>query len=136
MLNTNLLTKESASRPKRLDLKSFPNEPNGAGGPPTMIANIEHLLQGGGFSCQYDVIQKRHRIFSKDGCDASMNEVMSYAVLHQMQQSLVYPFVLEVAERNPVNPVAAWIKSREWDGVDRLPALYAPSTPKKATPKS
>lgn len=27
--------------------------------------------------------------------------------------------------RHPVNPIADWISSRPWDGVDRLPELYA-----------
>lgn len=95
------------------------------GGPPTTIANIAHLLKMGGYIAQYDVIRKRHQFRTRDGRGISMNEIMSLAVLNGMQQSLVGPFVLDVAERSPINPVANWINSRGWDQTDRLPALYA-----------
>jgi predicted P-loop ATPase len=119
------LSDEKADRPKRLNPRDFPDEPNGTGNPPTTIANVEYLLEAGGYSAHYDVIRKRHEFRTRSGGDVTLNEILSLAVLNGMQQSLVMPFALEVAERNPINPVADWISSRDWDGTDRLQNLYA-----------
>jgi predicted P-loop ATPase len=124
MLELQLPLLQAAERPERLKPNQFPDKPIGNGPPPTTIANIEYLLKSGGYTAHYDVICKRHHIRNRDGTSASMNEILSLAVFNCMQQSLVFPFVLEVAERNPVNPVADWIRSRDWDGIDRLEELY------------
>jgi hypothetical protein len=33
-------------------------------------------------------------------------------------------YVSAIADRNLINPVATWITSKTWDGIDRLPDVY------------
>lgn len=116
----------AAPKARRHQISEFPDQPrSGQLKPPTTIPNIEFLLREGGYECSYDVIRKRHAFRTADGKDASMNAILSYAVLNDMQVGLVFPFVYEIAECNPINPVQAWIRSKPWDQVDRLPEFYA-----------
>jgi putative DNA primase/helicase len=53
-----------------------------------------------------------------------MTHIISLANLNQIPVGQVPDFVLAIADRHQVNPVADWINSKLWDGVDRLPEFY------------
>nr|WP_249403855.1 virulence-associated E family protein [Sphingomonas sp. CFBP 13720] len=45
--------------------------------------------------------------------------------LHGIQNGDARAIVEAIANQHPYNPVEEWIRSRGWDGIDRLPAYYA-----------
>lgn len=85
---------------------------------------MKYLLESSGIFPRFDVIKKKMMIRRADGSLASVNDAVSLVNLHGMSTGPVYPFVEEIAERDPHNPVKDWILSKPWDGVDRLQAYY------------
>ncbi|MFC3714315.1 VapE domain-containing protein [Sphingoaurantiacus capsulatus] len=111
---------------RRLDPASFPHPPRpGSGLIPTTIENVRHLIDSAGFRPYFDVIKKKMGIEHADGSRASMTEILSVGALHNLDRGLTQTFAEEIAHQRPYNPVLEWIDSRSWDGVDRLPSLYA-----------
>lgn len=88
------------------------------------IENVDYLLDRSNITVGWDVIKKR-LIAHRDGKACSIVEIVSLATRHGLYGSWLQPFVLDIAMRNPHNPVADWIGSVPWDGIDRLPDLYA-----------
>jgi putative DNA primase/helicase len=110
--------------PRRVELDGFPDQPGpGSNKPPVTLDNVKHLLVESGVEAGYDVIKKRvslqHGTTNLEECD-----LISLANLNGMMSNWFLDFVGTLARRNPINPVAAWIDSKPWDGTDRLPALY------------
>lgn len=106
--------------------RDFPDQSaSGKGGPPTTIDNIEYLLQQADITSRYDVIKKRAEFSNSDGSQVSEMEIVNLAAVNSLATQNVIPFANEVALRNLSNPVEDWIKSKAWDGDDRLPAFYA-----------
>lgn len=58
-----------------------------------------------------------------------MIDIISGACEYSLASGWFGSFLNEIAQRNPLNPIKDWIRSRPWDGVDRLPAIYATITP-------
>ena len=116
-----------------LDPHSFPNQPRRVGGQiPCTYANVEWLLQAYGVTARYDIIKKKSKITiphysgSPDNFDnVALTLIISLASLNGMATGPISSLVQAVADRNQYNPVADWIASQSWDGVDRLPAFYA-----------
>jgi predicted P-loop ATPase len=111
--------------PRRLDLDDFPDQPSpGRQQLPLTIANVEHLLAACGIEVVYDVISKRLSVTlgaqQLEDCD-----LISLGNLHGLGANQFLDFVGVIGRRNPSNPVASWIRSKPWDGSDRLPLLYA-----------
>ena len=127
-----------------LDPLSFPNPPRKAGGQVTATyANVKHLLQSYNVKAGYDAIKKKVRISipyyagSPDNFDnVALTLIVSLASLNGMATGQVPRLVEVVADKNQYNPVAAWILSKPWDGVDRLPAYYATLVERAEFPKS
>jgi len=122
----------SGWKPKRLDLAGFPDRASGQGGPPPTIANVKHLLDENGIEARYDVIKKKTEIVIPNlpgvidnGDNVSIAHVKSLMALHGMQNGDARAIIDAIANQNPYNPVANWIRSKPWDGVDRLPDFYA-----------
>lgn len=120
-------------RAKPLDPESFPNQP---GSPyshiPATIVNFQHLLQSYKIAVSYNVIKKKIQIAvrshmgSFDNHDnVLLTQITSLAALNSFPTSQISNLLVAVADRNLYNPVANWIWSAPWDGVDRLPAFYA-----------
>lgn len=114
-----------------LDARSFPNQERRSGIIPCTTSNVEHLLAGYGISASYDVIRKRTVLVipdwqgSPDNYDnVAMAIIVSLAEANNMQRQGIEEQVLALADRNLLNPAADWIKSKQWDGTDRLPALF------------
>lgn len=96
------------------------------------IPNVDQMLKGFGIEAQYDVIGKQVIIrvpgvsgTSDNQSNVAIEYVNSLATLNGIATGQVPAYVSVVADRNPVNPVATWISSKAWDGVDRLPDVYA-----------
>ncbi len=112
----------------RLDVASFPDQPaSGNQRIPTTLENVDHLLKGNNVSVYYDVIKKRtvihvpgHRGTSDNMDNSSMTYLQSLATLNGMSRSILMEMVNYIADRNARNPVAEWIKSRPWDGHNRI----------------
>lgn len=118
--------------PKKLERLEFPHRAIGNGGPPATIANVAYILELGRIIARYNVIKKKTEILipnvkgSTDNYDNNaITHVCSIAAENGMATGSI-PAILEtIADRNPYNPVAVWIDSEPWDGVDRLPAICA-----------
>ena len=118
---------------KRNDIDPFPDRPPPRSDrPPATIANIEHLLNYAGIKVRYNEISKRDEILipsktgSKDNVDnVTLTYIISLAAEHHIPTGNVPGFVEAIANRNGFNPVKDWIVSKPWDGVDRLPDVYA-----------
>jgi predicted P-loop ATPase len=100
--------------------------------PPTTIPNLEHLMREHKIAVRYNVIKKKIEVvlpdsfLLTDNVDlVAMTHIVSAASLNKLSTGHIHAFVEAVADLNPYNPVADWIQGREWDGEDRLEALYA-----------
>ena len=51
----------------------------------------------------------------------ALTHICSHAARHGIATGMVPSVVEAIAEQNPYNPVADWIKGKAWDGLDRLP---------------
>jgi predicted P-loop ATPase len=118
-------------KPKRLDTRGFPDQPVGQGVPPSTIANVEHMLTQNGIVARYNVINKKSEVVIPglagvlDNADSvSLSHIKSLLALHGMQTGEVRGIIEAIANQNSYNPVADWIGSRAWDGVDRLEDIY------------
>ncbi len=133
--------------PQKLELRSFPHQPDGKSDKPKMtIENVEHLLKSYGIRACYNVISKRVELIEvsheeetnvpthnqiASSTNASFTKVLSLAGLNNMATGLVAEMVSAIGEQNEYNPAKKWIESRPWDGVDRLKAYYGTlETPK------
>ena len=118
--------------PRRLPAPSFPDQAVAGGGLPPTVANVQHLLDGNGTKARYDLVKKRAEVFipglpgaTDNVASVSLTHVRSLMALHGMSYGDTRALVEAIANEHPHNPVVDWIDSRPWDGVDRLPALYA-----------
>lgn len=98
--------------------------------PLNTIPNLDHLLTNYGFTVRYDVIRKdltiRHpgQSGTPDNVNqTALNTVLSLCALNRMPRSDVPGYMLNVGDRNPVNPVMDFITSRPWDGQSRFADL-------------
>jgi putative DNA primase/helicase len=57
--------------------------------------------------------------------NTSLSVLSSLAARHSMPRESLGEYVKAIADRNAFSPVADWIRSRAWDGQDRLPAFFA-----------
>ena len=128
---------------RALDLSTFPNEPESKySGPPATIPNVGHMLYSYGITVRYDVIKKKLRIKmpkqggSTDNADNSaMTTILSLATLNGMLTLPVPGIVEALGDRNPYNPVALWILTKPWDGIDRLQDMYGTLTVREHFPE-
>ncbi len=63
-----------------------------------------------------------------------MTEIMSLAMLNGLPSAQIPSQIQAIADRNAYNPVADWILSKPWDGVDRMPDFYATVVAEKGFP--
>lgn len=116
----------------RIDPSSFPNQPrNGSTQLPTRLPNLRHLLKYYGISVRYNTISKKLGILipnhtgSPDNADnIALTSICSLASLNGLSTSAIPSFLEALGDRNLYNPVSDWIKSQQWDEVDRLEYFY------------
>ena len=114
---------------EKLSPELFPHQPVGDSRIiPLTIPNLQFLLKSYGIRAEYNVIKKEPEIFvpglvsSPDNAvQARMVQIKSLARQNGMSITGLEDIVLTLADRNQYNPVGTWIKSKPWDGVDRIP---------------
>ncbi len=121
---------------------SFPDKPAGRSDvPPCTVDNVRHLLDANGITVRYNVIAKRTEIVvpwatgtADNGEVVSMTHILSLASRHGMPTGLVPAMVEAIADENSYNPAGDWMRSRLWDGIDRLQAFYDTIIPRPGYP--
>ena len=116
-----------------LDPESFPNQPRKRGGSiQATIPNVRHLLDAYDIAVRYNTVRKVLTITmpgqsgAPDNADnIAIAQIMSLATLNGMSTGQIPSFVYNIGDRNQFNPIASWIKSKAWDGQDRLRAFYS-----------
>jgi hypothetical protein len=117
-----------------IDPDLFPDrryKSKGNSSPPTTIANIQFMLKHYGIEALYDVI-KKDIIVNVPGQSntpemasmSSLAAVSSLSILNDMIPAHAQEFLPTIAAMNPVNAPSSWIRSRDWDGKDRLTLLF------------
>lgn len=108
---------------------------NEKGRPLATIENLREICRRLGVIIRYNVISKEEEILIPDeaftvdnGANASIGYLISWCARFGMPSGNLGDYVTYLADKNLHNPVANWITSRPWDGVDRLPALFATIT--------
>lgn len=117
---------------KRLEPFSFPHQsPNANSKLPGTLPNVRHLLNAYNIIVRYNTITKKLDIIipnytgSPDNSDSiKLTIVCSLAAANNMSISSIPSLLEAIGDRNLYNPVADWINSQPWDGVDRLEAMY------------
>ena len=115
-----------------IPVQSFPNQPrSGSYNIPTTIPNVKQMLTLYSILVRYNVISKKIIIIipgltgTVDNADnVAMSYIISLAILNGMSTGQIPEFVSAIADRNQINPVADWIHSKPWDGIDRLQSIY------------
>jgi putative DNA primase/helicase len=113
--------------------KSFPHQPPPSSGTlPVTLANVAFMLDHYGITARYNVIKKRGLIVlpnhtgSVDNAEnVALTYINSLANINRMSTGGLASFVEAIADKNLYNPVVDWIHSKPWDGVDRLPDIFA-----------
>ena len=121
----------SLDRPAPLDPESFPDQPKpGKSGLPATLANVAHLLDRYGIVCRYDVVKKRQELLipglqsiPDNAENTAWTMLVNMTAINGIYSLHVERYVQAIANRNPHNPVAEWIRSTPWDGKDRLFAV-------------
>lgn len=97
------------------------------GKPLATIENFRIMMGCAGVSIKYNMISNKVEIFVpgasyiQDLADnASFADVRSIANRNQFPADCVRDFVLKCASENAYNPIDMWLRSRPWDGVDRI----------------
>lgn len=128
---------------KPLDPESFPNQPRIPSSQilPT-IANFQHLLQQYKVAVKYNVIKKKLEIVVRGHSGSFDNrdnvllaQINSLAAINGFPTGQIPMLLLAAGDRNLFNPVAEWINSAPWDGVDRLQAFYDSLVEREDFPK-
>lgn len=96
------------------------------------IGSLGNFLNNAGIKVGYDVIAKAlsitihgHKATVDNYQETARNIIMSSLIEHGYRKlGNLDDFLLNIAELNLHNPARAWVESHEWDGKDRLQALY------------
>ena len=108
---------------------------SGSNKPLSTIENLAEICRRLNFTIRYNVIKKEEEIiipnesFTIDNeANASLAVLMSWAGRFRFPTGQIGDFVTYLADKNIYNPVVNWITSKPWDGISRLPELYATLT--------
>jgi predicted P-loop ATPase len=116
-----------------MDVKQLPDQPKpGSDRTLATIANVAALMAEQGIVARYNVIKKKVEIQvpghqgTPDNLDnVTLTGIVSMCAAHAMPTGHIGEYVNAIADQHSYNPVAEWIRSREWDGQDRLVEFYA-----------
>lgn len=110
----------------------FPDISGTGNKPLSTIENLAEACRRLNVTVRYNVISKEIEIlipghgFSIDNkANASLAWLMSACARFRMPTGQIGEFLCYMADANPYNPVAEWIKSRPWDGQSRLHELLS-----------
>jgi len=105
-----------------------------SGAPKATLDNVVALVNNLGITVRYNVISKQDEIVIPDtswtrdnAANSSLMTLYSECVRADMPitTSVLKNYVTAIGDTNQYNPALTWIESCPWDGVDRLPQLYA-----------
>lgn len=123
------------NQPARVDYFSPLIDTTERGKPISTIENLREICRRLGVVIRYNVISKEEEILIPDeaftvdnGANASIGWLISWCNRFGMPAGNLGDYVTYLADKNLHNPVANWILSKPWDGVDRLSALYSTIT--------
>lgn len=110
----------------------FP-EIDGKGRPLATIENVAELMRRANITVRYNVISKDLEInfpgslavCADNVRNSAMSRILSLCATTGFPAANVERFVATVASERPYNPVATWIESKPWDGVERFDDLVA-----------
>ena len=107
------------------------------------MENTQRLLEAYGITVFYDVIRKKASIslpglnVCPDQADnAALTWVTSLATLNELSGEKAAEYAVTTAFQRPRNTVADWIKSKPWDGKDRIAQLCNTLTVRPGFPQS
>jgi putative DNA primase/helicase len=111
---------------------SFPDQPRGGSSTiPATIANLAHMINAYGISVRYNAVRKQihitipHASGASENCtNVALTRIISLANLNNMPSGQIANYLEVIADSNQHNPVADWITSKPWDGIDRLQPIY------------
>jgi len=123
----------AADLTKPLDAEGFPHKKSQQNGTIKLLPTIDnhaHLCRGYGITLGYNVM-KKEPVITIPGFSGSIENyfsntietICSQAALNGMDTRQVPKYLNVLADRNPINPIAEWITSVPWDGVDRVEAI-------------
>lgn len=105
---------------------------NDKGKPLAHHDNLAEILRRMGGVIRYNVMRKEEELifpgqsFSVDNeANASLAYLVSQCSLFNFPTDKLQEFLTYLADDNHYSPVVEWVKSKPWDGKDRLPELYA-----------
>lgn len=115
-----------------LDPKSFPQQPRaGSNQVPATISNVQHLIDSYGIIVRYNTITKKLLITipgysgTPDNADnVAITQIISLATINGISIGHLQGYIETIGDRFQLNPVADWINSKTWDGVNRLRSIY------------
>lgn len=94
--------------------------------------NLIALLDYLGITVRYNMIKKYPMynipdfVCSKDNRDnVTLAHIISECSKHSLSSKNVNAYLAAIGDANQYNPVTEWVCSSEWDGISRLPDLYA-----------
>ena len=107
----------------------------------TTIENVQRLLGAYGISAYYDVLRKK-AVINIPGLSAcpdqadttALSWIASLAALNEMAGDRAVEFAVTTAYQRPRNVIADWVKSKAWDGKDRISQLCNTLTVKPGFP--
>ncbi|MDB4516654.1 virulence-associated E family protein, partial [Crocinitomicaceae bacterium] len=118
-----------------IDPSGFPHRresPSGQISLPATIENVEHMLNAYDIRVRYDVIKKKLSITipglsgsPENFSNVAINNIISLATLNGISTGQLANYIDALGDKHQVNPVADWIMSKPWDGIDRLEDIYA-----------
>ncbi len=109
---------------------SFPHQTGGENSKPlATIANLKHLFEKYGITCNYDVMLKRQKIDINQGDDdgdltntSTLSEIMSLLSINRLPRSTIDLLPALIA-KNQINPILDFITAKRWDKRDRIGTL-------------
>lgn len=119
--------------PRKVKNEEFPHAPEHRDNAtlPATIENLKVILRKEGFRVRYNRDKKRneiewpgHEATTDNRENVGLTKVISLAARYGFSTGLVPGYLDVIAAENPYSPAEDWIRSKPWDGVDRLPALY------------
>ncbi|QPB08668.1 DNA helicase [Burkholderia phage Mica] len=100
------------------------------GQPMNTVENLDYLMGEYGITARYNQVRKQvevavpGRSYTADNrANAALAEMTSICARNRMPQSMLADYIKLLADRNAYNPVCDWIKSKPWDGVQRVQQL-------------
>lgn len=133
----NAAQRKSSPEPKEIvsetrKLLTFPDEQLREGSVPCTIANVRALLDAHGIDVKYDMMKKEvvvripgHKGTADNVAETSLAHVMSLATSYGMSTANVALYMDTIADANAFHPFADWVRSKTWDGVDRIGDICA-----------